>query len=274
MRKAVGTLLLTGVLLVAMMGISYGITNGVPDGANHPYVGLLVFDDAPAHPAWRCSGSLLSPTIVLTAGHCTDGAVAARVWFAADVQANSEYPFSGTTSYDGTPNTHPDFCIGCAGGLPGFAINDVGIVVLSEAVPTSAVSEYASLPALGAVDLMANKTKLDLVGYGVQFQISGKGGVPPRLRWTGPRIRMYAPTELVSGRFVHSTDFIRTAMNPGGGSGGTCFGDSGGPILEGGTSTVLAVNSYVTNVNCTGVGYAARVDTDSALEFIGEFFPE
>jgi hypothetical protein len=41
--------------------------------------------------------------VVLTAGHCTDGAVAARVWFDEDVQSNSEYPFSGATSYDGAP---------------------------------------------------------------------------------------------------------------------------------------------------------------------------
>jgi hypothetical protein len=79
---------------------------------------------------------------------------------------------------------------------------------------------------------------------------------------------MYAPGELVSGNFVHSAEYIRTAMNPGGGSGGTCFGDSGGPVLEGGTNTVLAVNSYVTNANCSGVGYAARVDVPEVLSWI------
>ena len=64
---------------------------------------------------------------------------------------------------------------------------------------------------------------------------------------------------------------MKLALNPGGGSGGTCFGDSGGPDLQGGTNIVLAVNSYVTNSNCTGVGYSARVDTPAVLEWISSF---
>jgi len=276
MRKAIWTLVLTGVLLVGMMGIAYAITNGVPDGNNHPYVGLVVFDvlnaDGDPVPSHRCSGSLLTPTVFLTAGHCTDGTVAARVWLDEIVQGNPEYPFSGPSSYDGTPFTYPGFCIGCGKGLPGFAIGDVGIVILSEPVPTTAVNEYATLPTVGWSDLLPNKSGIDQVGYGVQVQIPG-GGVPPRLRWTGPRVRLFAPSEIVPGKFVHSSDFLRIAMNPGGGSGGTCFGDSGGPILDGGTDRVLAVNSYVTNVNCSGVGYAARIDTDDVLEWIDGFLP-
>ena len=44
-------------LSLILVGVAYAVTNGQPDGNNHPYVGLLVFDDAPGHPAWRCSGS-------------------------------------------------------------------------------------------------------------------------------------------------------------------------------------------------------------------------
>ena len=260
-----GTLLIL-VLVIATVGVASAITNGEPDAGRHPYVGLVVFDDADG-PAWRCSGSLLSPTVVLVAGHCTDGAVAARVWFDENLQGNPEYPFSGATSYDGTPYTNPDFCIGCGNGLPGFAYRDVGIVVLSEPVPTSVVSEYAQLPEAGLVDTLANKTPLDVVGYGVQEQ--KKGGGPPT--WTGLRVRLYAPTELVSGKFKHSEEFIRIALNPGGGSGGTCFGDSGGPDLLGGTDTVLAVNSYVTNSNCSGVGYGSRIDIPEVLTWIESF---
>ncbi len=131
------------VLMLLLVTPVAAITNGQPDGDRHPYVGLIVFDvevDGVAQPSHRCSGSLLSPTVVLTAGHCTAGTVAARVWFDEVVQGNPEYPFSGATSYDGTPYTHPDFCIGCGHGLPGFDYRDVGIVVLSEPVPTRVVS--------------------------------------------------------------------------------------------------------------------------------------
>jgi hypothetical protein len=276
MRKRLWILVAVVVLLALTAVPALAITNGQPDGNNHPYVGLAVFDvgGAPSH---RCSASLLSRTLVLTAGHCTDGTDAARVWFdtgpipsvfAVPPVPGAEYPFSGVTSFDGTPFTYPGFSIGAGKGLPGFATGDVGVIVLSEPVPAAVVSQYATLPAAGLVDTLKNKTGVDFVGYGVQFQISGQGGIPPRDRWAGPRQRMYAPSELVSGNFVHSDAFMKLALNPGGGSGGTCFGDSGGPDLRGGTNIILAVNSYVTNSNCSGVGYSARVDVPAVLSWV------
>lgn len=277
---ATATAILLTLALVAPVG---AITNGVPDGDDHPYVGILVFDAAPGQPAWRCSGSLISPTVVVTAGHCTDGAVAARIWFDEDVTYDAVpfplYPYGGPGSgaIEGTPYTNPmyrspDNPYGGGNGLPAFSYRDTGVVVLSKAV---VMDDYAQLPTPGLVDTLKNKTAIDFVGYGVKYQAQIPGNAlpqpPPFNRWTGPRTRYYAPGELVSGNFVHSPEYMRLALNPGGGSGGTCFGDSGGPDLLGGTSTILAVNSYVTNINCSGVGYSARVDIPDVLEWIEGF---
>jgi len=286
MKKLTFVLVLILVLAFGLASVAYAITNGQPDGDDHPYVGLLVFDveleDGSIVPAWRCSGALIAPDVVLTAGHCTDGAVAARVWFDEEVSAvwddpPGEYPYGGTTSVEGTPYTNPKYRsdenpYGGGNGLPAFSYRDVGVVVLNEEV--SGIG-FADLPDAELVDTLKNKTDVDFVGYGVQYQAQIPGNElpqpPPYYRWTGPRARMYAPSQMVSGNFVHSAEYMRLSLNPGGGKGGTCFGDSGGPDLLGGTNTVLAVNSYVTNINCSGVGYSARVDIPEVLEWINSF---
>jgi len=153
-------------------GTAEAITNGTPDGNNHPYVCLVVFDydddgdaSTSAVPGWRTTGILLTPTVVLTAGHGTDGAEAARIWLDPGPIPSymdnppGEYPYGGVTSYEGLPYTMPGFGYYLTNnGLPGFITCDVGIVVLSEPVPTSVVSQDGSLPTVGCVDTLRAKT--------------------------------------------------------------------------------------------------------------------
>lgn len=278
MKRLSLAMALTLVLALVIVGVASAITNGQPDGDAHPYVGLLIFDDAPGHPAWRCSGSLIAPNLVLTAGHCTDGAVAARIWMQKDVTYDAVpfplYPYGGPGSgaVEGTPDTYPGFCMGCASNssITNFGVGDVGVVVLDESIN---MDVYAKLPTAGMVDKLKNKAPIDFVGYGVSEQIMTYPGENPYDRWTGPRIRMYAPSNFVSGKFSWSSTYLRLALNPGGGTGGTCFGDSGGPDLKGGTNIVLGVNSYVTNINCSGNGYSYRIDQPVILKWINGFLP-
>jgi hypothetical protein len=287
--------------MLAAPATAFAITHGQPDESNHPYVGLMIALDEDGVPLWRCSGSLLSSTVFLTAGHCTASpATHVEVWFdsgrittdpdyLAAVQASPNgivscndssafdgYPCKGDAG--GTPHPNSDFCAGCGNGLPNFAHRDVGVVVLKSEVPSSIVDRYASLPTAGLVDTFPNKTPVDFVGYGVQFQVNIPGNQlpqpPPYYRWMGPIQRMFAPSELVSGNFKQSDDFLRLALNPGGGSGGMCYGDSGGPDLLGGTDTVLGVNSYGTNFNCAGIGYSQRIDVEEVLDWINDFLTD
>jgi secreted trypsin-like serine protease len=84
MRKLLCALLAVAAVTVVAVGGASAITNGRPDGGMHPYVGLMVAQDADGVPLWRCSGSLISPTVFLTAGHCTEAPAAHMIRGGAD----------------------------------------------------------------------------------------------------------------------------------------------------------------------------------------------
>jgi hypothetical protein len=280
---------------------SLAITGGQPDGANHPYVGLMEALDANGVPLQLCSGSLVSRTVFLTAGHCVShpAAVRAEIWFdPGPIQIDIDYllrlfldpTFSGSCYdsplFDGYPckgdaggTTHPDpdFCFPCETGVQKEVNRDVAVIKLDEPVGASTVSRLAQLPQPGTVDALHVGSAVDLIGYGVSFQYHLPGKYlpepPPASRWTGSGTRLYAPTEVASLNFANSEEFLRLSLNGSAArdGGGLCFGDSGGPDLLGGTDTVLAVNSFVTNYNCKGVGYSQRVDIPEVLTWVRSY---
>jgi hypothetical protein len=249
-------------LLVVAVPVA-AITNGEPDAGRHPYVGLMVADTADGNPLWRCSGTLISPTVFLTAGHCTEPPAArATIWFADDVDEEPGYPFEGDV--DGTTFTHPDY------NPAAFFLYDLGVVVLDE--PWH-VDEYGELPELGVLDGIKGVDKkgaLTAVGYGLQE-------INPN-RYTGERDRLLAPLDLIDTMGVFGVPrgtAIKVSGSGVGGdssdSGGTCFGDSGGPQFLAGTNTVAAVTSFGLNGNCAGVGGGYRVDQADDLDWLATF---
>jgi len=245
---------------------------GTPDDGNHPYVVMCIFDVG-GFPAWRTTGFLISSTVVITAGHGTYGTSGGRVTNSETIPPYTgnatDYPFPGPWAVEAAEiYTHPDYRtgLGPGNGLPQFDSYDVGIVILSEPI---CLCEYAALPDPYLVDTLSNMAGVDLVGYGVNEQQRG-GGVPPYYTWTWERMRYYAPANVVPGQGRISDMFVKLTANPGQGTGGTTFGDSGGPILLAGTNIVIANNSFVTNANCDGVTYAQRIDIPDVLDWIDE----
>jgi len=269
MKKSVFSVLLVLVLLVSTFGIAYAVTDGDPDGEGHPYVGLMVADDANGNPLWRCSGTLISPTVFLTAGHCTEAPAArATIWFETDIQSNQValgYPFGGATSVDGTTFTHPQF------NPAAFYLFDLGVVVLDTPV---VMSEYGALPQLNQLDALKTKrgqqdVTFTAVGYGLQASF------PDAAAWqeSALKIRMVAYPKLLQINVPGYGGDFSLLLSNNHATGGTCFGDSGGPNFVGDSNVVGGVTSFGKNGNCAGTGGVYRIDRADDLEWLATFLP-
>jgi V8-like Glu-specific endopeptidase len=245
------------------------VTDGVPDGDGHPHVGIMVATDEGGTPMWRCTGTLISPTLFLTAGHCTSGAAGAEVWFASDLEKPGTeyygYPYTGEVS--GTAYTHPQY------EDAAFYLYDLGMVVLDTPVY---LDEYGTLPTLNQLDaLSANKGKKDVtftsVGYGLQKAFPDSSSVNNKTE--ALRTRMVAYPKLNSINTGYTGDFSMILSNNAK-TGGTCFGDSGGPNFLGDTNVIAGVTSFGKNSTCAGTGGVYRIDRADDLDWISTFFTE
>ena len=241
------------------------VTDGGLDGNNHPYVGLMVAQDATGVPLWRCSGTLMNERIFLTAGHCTEAPAAhIEIWFAADVEhgiPGNGYPFDGDIG--GTPHTHPQY------NPNAFFLHDLGVVELEADFP---MIDYGALPTLDVLDSMskakghANST-FTAVGYGRQQSF------PDAASWKNValRIRMFATPRLIQINTGFTGDFSILLSNNTN-TGGTCFGDSGGPNFIGTSNVIGGVTSYGLNATCAGTGGVYRVDRSDDLDWLESAF--
>ena len=245
-------------LVMVIAASATAITNGELDGNGHPYVGIMIAQDDDGNPMWRCSGTLLSPKVFLTAGHCTEEPAAhVEIWFDADVDSGrpgNGYPFTGDVG--GTPYVHPDY------NPAAFFVRDVGVVVLDEPHP---MDEYGVLPALNQLDALKTKRgKQDVtftaVGYGLQ-RIN-----PVFIQ--SDRVRMVAYPKLNQINTPGFTGDFSLLLSNNHSTGGTCFGDSGGPNFLGRSNVVAGVTSFGINGNCAGTGGVFRMDRSWSLDWV------
>jgi hypothetical protein len=250
MRKLMLAAAVVAAVLVFAAGAN-AITNGAPDGDGHPEVGALLAPVPYSDGTWAtCSGTLISPTVFLTAAHCDQGISRVAVTF------DSSYRSKTGTTHWGTWYADPSF--NQAQGDP----HDVAVVVFDKAVKGIAP---ARLPKAGSLDNLSKDTRFTSVGYGAQSVTIDHG----------PTFH-YADTRFVAtgGLYTTTGTWLKISMNPSHGDGGTCYGDSGGPNFLGAGSTetnIVAGTTITGDFMCRATNVDYRMDTASARAFLGRF---
>jgi hypothetical protein len=261
---------IAAVLALAVAPV-HAITGNFVKDFEHPYVGLVVFYDQSGEFSHRCSGALLSPRVFLTAGHCVDGAASARVYFRQDAGARFDADL-GIDPVTGYPEEClADPCVtarklhnfGYPAGFPNT--KDVGLVILDHPVY---LAEYGVLGAAGFLNGLETKRGLQ----DLTFAVSGYG-----LSYTNPAItESFRERLMVNSQLENLTSALNDGFNvqttnaPGIG-GGTCFGDSGGPVFHGSTAsnTIVAVTSFgLSQWVCAGADFGYRTDQAEVIEWI------
>ena len=248
--------------LVAALGLvsspAQAIVYGQLDGNRHPNVGALMYQRDDGVFRRVCSGTLISPTVYLTAAHCT-AALAARgvepddVWvtFSPNFE-NEPVLLPGTYDLNEAYTYRQD------------DTHDIAVVVLDS--PTSITP--ARLPEAGLLSDLGPRGLRDrtftAVGYGTIRETRKTG-------WQGildNADRRFATQEFLSLEKA----WLNLSMNEATQSGGTCYGDSGGPHFLGGPSSNLIVSITVTgDAVCKATDKTYRLDTSSARSYLDDF---
>ena len=269
MRRVVLVLATMALAVLLAGGVAQAIINGEPDrGPNaHPYVGALVsVPDSGEFKGQRipvCSGTLISPRVFLTAGHCTD--FLTKEDLPTYVSFDPTYKPGASKVIKATPYTHPRFCSAAKEGCPRY---DAGVVVLKKPVR---MATYGALPEAGLVDTLKEGQRLTAVGYGTAGYEIGGG---PRPQPVYPEDRNRATVRLLDtkdpavGEMFVKTTGVSLIKGKGESS---CHGDSGGPLFVAGQQTIVAVTSFGIAPLCRGPGYYQRVDLPRVLKWVRSF---
>jgi len=237
------------------------IVNGVPTGSSYPNVGALLFDfnqDGVINGDDElCSGSLISPTVFLTAAHCVQFLPTGSqfyVSFAPDLYASSLSVIKAT-SYVFDPLFGHDQA----------DLHDLAVIFLPKASTKGMTplqlppEEY--LDQLAAQGGLVNQIFVN-VGYGTSATRTG----PPTFPYDGIR-------KTSESAFMALQPFwLGLLMNNNAtGLGGDCYGDSGGPKFLSGNPNRIVATVTTGDVPCRATSWDYRLDTQSARDFLGQF---
>jgi hypothetical protein len=260
-------------LLFAGIAVTAQPAAAIIDGQRdevHTNVGLVRFTTAEGR--FRCSGTLISPTVVLTAGHCTGDtgdspATNVLVSFNTDLALDplapnltpQERAARAANFIPGTAHPDPNW----DGSLGISKQHDQGVVVLDAPATTKwpGIKPAPLLP-VGTLDAsqgaLKNRT-FTLVGYGVEIGPKKAQIVVTERRSTTSLLKN-VQTEVVA---------FQINANNSTAEGGSCFGDSGGPAFLG--KYVVGDASYVNSLSCNATGGYQRVDTAYSRAFLNRF---
>jgi len=257
MCRKITAIAIVATILMLVVTPAGAITFGQPDGNGHPNVGLLLGDFGDGTPTPECSGTLIAPTVFLTAGHCTllfSQLGITKIWVTFDtkfdLQTSKLIP---ATSFA----THPDF-------NPNTLRNDVGVVILSEqvlGVTPGVLPPENLLDQMKAAGTLQGQTFVN-VGYGMTAAFKG---MPPTRVFDGVRRFSTSPYGSLTQNWLHLS-----GNHDATGEGGTCFGDSGGPHFLGDSNLIVSVTSWGDAI-CRSLGMTQRMDTASVLTFLDDY---
>ncbi len=246
------------VIMLAVAPMTQAITFGDPDGNGHPNVGAMIVEEPDGVKYFYCSGTLIAPDVFLTAAHCT---AAAAAYGAAphDVYVTFDPVWDETaTLHPGTYYLNPNY------GHDMYDANDVAVIILDG--PITGITP-ALLPPAGLLTDMKKAKELKgqqfvAVGYGTLRD--DKSGGPHALGGFGERY--FAEQTFLALKPY----WLQISMNPSTGSGGTCYGDSGGPHFLGDTDIIVSL-TVTGDTWCRATDVTYRLDTDSARLYLGKF---
>jgi secreted trypsin-like serine protease len=227
--------------------------------AELPWLAFIEAETGPEE-GFQCTGTVVAPRLVLTAGHCVQDIESGRLTPAAD--------FAVATGVDDLHNVHAANISRVTQALvyPGFQPSllhgDAGLLVLAK--PTSAPA--IPLASSAEAPLYASGTPISVAGWGLTNpnanDITGvlrtASAVVQSTSLCRSRVSRYYPF------FTPSTQLC--AIDPPSFASGTCHGDSGGPAIAeaNGVAVQIGVTSLGEAKCATNLpGVFTRVDTIS-----------